>query len=87
MASQTKLKKESALNNQMLDTITDTMERLGINNCSLARMIGTSRVYVSQVVNGHRTPTVEWLQKVCDELGLELRLEPKPARPKRRKAG
>lgn len=86
MATQT-TRKDSALNNQIRDTITDTMERLGLNNCSLAEMIGTSRVYVSQVINGHKTPTVEWLQKVCDELGLEIQLVPKPARPRRRKAG
>lgn len=46
----------------------------GITQRDLARMVGVTGGYISQIENGTKTPSVKTLQKIANALGCPLSL-------------
>jgi len=50
---------------------------MDINAAELARRVGYSSMYIHNLLNGRRRWNEESMQKVCDVLGLEIKVVPK----------
>ena len=44
------------------------LDEAAMNQSELAEMSGTTRSYISQLANGHRTPSAEAVDKIADKL-------------------
>ncbi|WP_160142011.1 helix-turn-helix domain-containing protein [Nitrincola tapanii] len=51
------------------------MEDLSVSKVELARRLGKSRAYISQMLKGSRNMTLASLSDICFALGLEPRIE------------
>ena len=57
--------------------ISNRRKSLRINQCELADLCGISEHALGNLERGAGNPTFELIDKVCDALGLEVRLAPK----------
>lgn len=80
-------RKVSQMAEDIVQQIIDTMALKGVSTSGLSTAANVSRAYTSRVLNGHNVPTIDWLARVVDALGLEIKLAPKAKPVKRRKAG
>lgn len=65
-----------ALALQASELIFELMEQEGMTKAELAERIGTSRAYVTQVLNGSRNMTIHTLADLAFATGCKIRLEP-----------
>lgn len=56
------------VNNRLAEIISD----LGETQYGLAKTTGLSQPYINKIINGHKTPTIETLEKLCKALGITL---------------
>lgn len=54
--------------------------RRGLTVQALAERAGTSRGYLYAVLNGEKSPTVDWLARIADALGVDMHELAKPIR-------
>ncbi|MDE2802751.1 MAG: helix-turn-helix transcriptional regulator [Chloroflexota bacterium] len=47
-----------------------TLDRLNMTQNELARLVGTSSSYLSQLMSGHRRPSAAFRKKLMDVLGV-----------------
>ncbi len=48
----------------------ELMNRLNMSQNELARLVGTSSSYLSQLMSGHRCPSADFRKKLMDALGV-----------------
>ena len=48
----------------------ELMNRLNMSQNELARLVGTSSSYLSQLMSGHRCPSAAFRKKLMDALGV-----------------
>ena len=48
----------------------ELMNRLNVSQNELARLVGTSSSYLSQLMSGHRCPSAAFRKKLMDALGV-----------------
>ncbi len=63
------------------------MEDQKVTKAELARRLGRSRAYITQMLSGSTNLTVRTLAEVAYALGVEVKLEALPLRTTRRKQG
>ena len=59
---------------EIVDRIEREMKRQKISKAELAAAAGVGLPYLYRVFKGQQTPTIAWAEKVCDVLGLEIKL-------------
>lgn len=55
-----------------IDKVRIQMAKEGINLTELSRLINVSQSYLSQVLNGKRTPSAKLAKNIAHELGLNV---------------
>lgn len=48
------------------------MDSKGINQCQLADATGTSQAFISYMMRGYKTPSVEVLKRIADYFGVTV---------------
>jgi len=61
----------------ILDQVIRAIEESGITRYELAKRTGVSESALSRLVRGERSISVETLERLAEELGLELRISKK----------
>lgn len=46
------------------------LKQRGLSQAALARRVGTSRSYLNQTMQGHKTPSPEWADKIADATNM-----------------
>jgi transcriptional regulator with XRE-family HTH domain len=52
--------------------IREICERKGVSIQDLAKRAGTARSYLYSVLDGAKSPTVDWLAKIAEALGVDI---------------
>lgn len=60
------------------ELIFELLEKNGLTKADLARLLGKTRGYVSQVLNGSRNMTLRTLAEMADALNYRVELDAKP---------
>ena len=55
-----------------MNALREVRKQAGLRQEDLARMLGTSVTYISEVENGKKNPTVKWLRRVAEALAPKL---------------
>ncbi len=69
-----RLFEQEALVLEATELITELMEERGVNKAELARKIGKSKAFVTQILSGSRNMTLHTLADVVFALGSRIRL-------------
>ena len=64
------------MNEQIREGVRIALAKRNMNRVELARAVGVSPQYLSQILNGQRGDVPEAWQRIFDELGLELVVKP-----------
>lgn len=72
------------LRESISEQITDAMKEQGLNKADLARILGTSRSNITQILKGDRNFTVNTLCEVADAIGYKVCVRFKKARKPRK---
>jgi transcriptional regulator with XRE-family HTH domain len=67
-----------ALTLEVSELICELMDAEGVSKTDLAKMIGSSKSHISQLLNGSRNMTVHTLSDLAFALGHKLRVKPVP---------
>lgn len=57
-----------------VDIIRSEMESQGLSRAELARRAKIGRPYLYRVLEGSQTPTMDWLEKVFEALGVSIEI-------------
>lgn len=60
---------------QLSEEISKQLQRMNINQADLARLLGTSRAHVTQVLKGKPNLRLKTLFKLCHVIGLGIKME------------
>ena len=72
------------LRESISEQITDAMREQGLNKADLARILGTSRSNITQILKGDRNFTVNTLCEIADAIGYKVCVQFKKARNPRK---
>ena len=75
-----KLVAQEVLITEVTESIWAALERSGVKKSELANRMGSSKGYVSQVLNGTRNMTLRTLSDICFALGKTPKFSIEPAR-------
>ncbi|MGP1419119.1 MAG: XRE family transcriptional regulator [Sphaerochaetaceae bacterium] len=76
----------SVLRKSVSEEINKTMKERGISKADLARLLGTSRSNITQILKGDRNFTIDTLCSVADGLGMRVDITLKKRRKQSRAA-
>lgn len=65
----------SPLISAFICAIRKELDRRQMSARELAKVTGSSQPYVSRVLNGQKNPSLEWVEKVTEALGLSVHFD------------
>lgn len=66
------------------ELIATLMEQQGLSQADLAKRLGRSRAWISQLLSGRTNMTIRTLAELVYELGAEVKLDAQPLNAKRK---
>ena len=68
----------------ILDQIRSVIESSDVTRYRIAKDVGIDQGQMSRLMNGQSSLSLEALERLCDYLGLEIVIQPKQRRSKKR---
>lgn len=68
---------------RLASRLRELCERKGVSVADLARRADTARSFIHAVLNGTKSPTLDWLARIAEALGVDVQdLVKKPRKPR-----